>query len=118
MNSTIAETSQMLLTNRFGQPSLAPRRAHAAAGRATAAPGRLVCAALKLGPYEFPTKDEARAHIRNILGYTNHDCMILPDSEDGEVLTSLVQRHPRAAEKIGCGISYFTTTRRWVLAQM
>lgn len=73
------------------------------------------CAALKLGPYEFPNKDSAREQIRQILRETYNESMILPDSEYGQLLMHLIQQHPRAAEKIGCGVSYFTTARRYVL---
>ena len=38
----------------------------------------------------------------------------MPDSEYGQLLMDLVQQHPRAADKIGCGVSYFTTARRCV----
>lgn len=66
---------------------------------------------MKLGQHEFPDKHAARLYIRQILQETDYESFILPDSDNGLVLTDLLLQHPRAAEKIGSGISYFSTVR-------
>lgn len=64
-----------------------------------------------LGPITFPNREDARYAIRQLLGRTAVGSMVTTDTRDGQLLLALVQRHARAAEKIGCGVSYFTTAR-------
>jgi hypothetical protein len=72
-----------------------------------------VCAAFSVGHYQFPDKNAARDKIKQLLRSTFNGTLVPADSEDGQLLLALIQQHPKAEEKIGCGVAYFTTARRW-----
>lgn len=54
----------------------------------------------------FKTKEELKLACRNILYKTNYNETI--NDEDDTLLRALIERHPEADRKIGCGIKYFT----------
>jgi hypothetical protein len=61
--------------------------------------------AIKLATREFATKGAAKTYFSAMLRrYKPGDRV---NDEDGKDLASLLQRHPRAAEKIGPGIDHF-----------
>jgi Protein of unknown function (DUF3223) len=59
-----------------------------------------------IGRFAFESQTEARAFIREILNVTHWGEPLKKDIN--EFVLSLLDRHPRAAEKIGCGVGYFT----------
>jgi Protein of unknown function (DUF3223) len=60
---------------------------------------------IKLTTREFAKKGDAKAYFRGMLKrYKPGDRV---NDEDGKDLSSLLQRHPHAAEKIGPGIDHF-----------
>lgn len=61
---------------------------------------------LSIGRVAFATQAEAQEFIREILNSTRWGVPLEGDAH--EFVRSLLDRHPRAAEKIGSGVSYFT----------
>ena len=62
---------------------------------------------MKIGNKEFNSKKAAKDFIRTILSRHQDDETIFGD--DSEFLHDLIQLHPEAASKVGCGVSHFTT---------
>jgi Protein of unknown function (DUF3223) len=61
---------------------------------------------LQIGIIEFETQGEAREFIREILDAATWGVPLQGDVR--EFVLNLLDRHPRATEKIGCGISCVT----------
>jgi hypothetical protein len=111
-NQAVRPTLQHLIL--LSRTSRSRARLLRASTAPSAAAGPVAAAAadpVTLGAVTFPNKEAARDSIRQLLGTTHVGSMITPDTPDGQLLLSLVQRHARAAEKIGCGVSHFTTAR-------
>lgn len=67
-----------------------------------------------LGEQWFATKEEVKRKVREILhGYPLGACT---NMEDTDILLDLLQRHPRASHKIGCGIAAFEIRRSPLIA--
>lgn len=62
---------------------------------------------IKIGPHEFTSKNAAKQHARGIMKKHVELGVMLPGDE--MFLRDLVALHPEAEQKIGCGISGFTT---------
>jgi hypothetical protein len=62
-----------------------------------------------IGRIAFETQKEAREFIREILNATPWGEPLKGDTH--EFVLSLLDRHPRATEKIGCGVSHFTVDK-------
>lgn len=62
-------------------------------------------APFNLGRFQFPSKKAAQATIQSILRSSQIGQKITGDSH--EMLYALLQNHPHAMIKIGCGTSYF-----------
>lgn len=62
---------------------------------------------VSIGNWHFETQGEAVAFIQKILNKQQLMTPI-PGVDSNSFLRSLVQLHPRAAEKIGVGIQHFT----------
>lgn len=60
---------------------------------------------VKLGSLEFPTKKDAKAYFQAMHARYNSDEPI--SDHDASELALLLQRHPRAREKIGPGVKLF-----------
>lgn len=59
-----------------------------------------------IGNEEFSSKENAKKFIRAIRdSYADNEML---DENDHDLIFSLLQLHPEACEKIGCGIKYFT----------
>jgi len=55
--------------------------------------------------FEFESKKDAKAYCKNLLGrYRNNQTV---NEEDTQFLQSLLERHPDAVQKIGCGVKRF-----------
>ncbi len=61
---------------------------------------------MSIGRFAFESPTEAREFIRAILNATSWGEPLKEDTH--EFVRSLLDRHPRAAEKIGDGVGYFT----------
>jgi hypothetical protein len=61
-----------------------------------------------IGGENFDNEDEARKFIRKVLYRHPLKAPIVPDHA---FLLELLNRHPRAAEKIGVGVKHFTVDR-------
>jgi hypothetical protein len=62
-----------------------------------------------VGGFRFATKTEARRYVADMLdSYSDGECVI---GEDEQFLRDLLDLHPEAMEKIGCGVSHFTRDR-------
>lgn len=60
---------------------------------------------IKIGSLEFPTKKAAKTYFKDMLGrYRNGQTV---EETDASVLRNLIERHPEAVQKIGCGITRF-----------
>lgn len=54
---------------------------------------------------EFTSKKDAKSYCKNLLGkYRNNQTI---QEDDAQFLQSLLERHPDAAQKIGCGVKRF-----------
>jgi hypothetical protein len=62
---------------------------------------------MKIGNKEFSSKKEAKDFIRTIFSRHQDDQPIT--GSDSEFLHDLIQLHPEASSKVGCGVSHFTT---------
>jgi hypothetical protein len=62
---------------------------------------------MKIGDKEFASKKDAKDFIRTIFSRHQDDQTIV--GPDSEFLHDLIQLHPEASSKVGCGISSFTT---------
>lgn len=60
---------------------------------------------IELAGRVFTTKEELKEHCKSILYSTTYN---QPIKEEDPFLRALIERHPEAEMKIGCGISYFT----------
>jgi hypothetical protein len=60
-----------------------------------------------VGKLTFPTQKAATAHFRTILH--RHGAGVRIPEPDATGLCWLLERHPYAAQKVGCGVKYFTT---------
>jgi len=60
---------------------------------------------IKIGDLDFPTKKAAKAHFQDMLG-RYRDGQTVSDRDAGQ-LHELIERHPEAIHKIGCGIARF-----------
>ena len=61
---------------------------------------------LLIGRIAFDTQNEAREFIREVLNTATWGAPLKGDIH--EFALNLLDRHPRATEKIGCGVSYVT----------
>src|SRR5207302_2941873 len=61
---------------------------------------------LQIGRIEFETQGEAREFIRETLNTVTWGTPLEGDAH--EFVLNLLDRHPRAIEKIGCGVSHIT----------
>lgn len=61
---------------------------------------------LLIGRIAFDTQNEAREFIREVLNTATWGAPLKGDIH--EFVLNLLDRHPRATEKIGCGVSYVT----------
>ena len=59
-----------------------------------------------LGPLRFRSKTDAAAYLKAMLH--KYDVGDKVSAADSLVLTAALKRHQKAAEKIGCGIAYFS----------
>lgn len=60
---------------------------------------------ISIGDRTFPSKKDAKQHFKEMLArYADSQTIGGEDSED---LYGLIERHPEAQEKIGCGIRHF-----------
>lgn len=55
-----------------------------------------------IGPFRFPSKAKAREEIRKVLHGASRDTPL--EGTDYELIRGLLDCHPDAAEKIGCGV--------------
>lgn len=68
---------------------------------------RRKCIPICVGGVHFTAKTKCQHYIQSVLNY--HVGKIEEDSKDFNILLDLLSFHTEAKEKIGCGISYFTT---------
>ena len=61
---------------------------------------------ITLGPQHFPRRGDAVAYLKEIL--SRYDIGDRVSTEDAVILQAALEHHPKAAEKIGIGISYFS----------
>lgn len=61
---------------------------------------------ITLGPLKFEKRGDAVAYLKAML--YRYDVGDRVNAEDSIILQAVVEHHPNAAEKIGCGISYFS----------
>ncbi|MDA0167144.1 DCL family protein [Solirubrobacter ginsenosidimutans] len=59
-----------------------------------------------IGQYQFATKTDARAYVSDMLDRYVDGQRI--ESDDEQFLCDLLDLHPEAVTKIGCGVSHFT----------
>jgi hypothetical protein len=58
-----------------------------------------------LGPLHFDTREDAAEYLRLML--YRYDVGDRVNADDSVILRAAIDRHPKSAEKIGCGITHF-----------
>lgn len=62
-----------------------------------------------IGPHAFVSKSDAKQYMRDLLSLYQPGHKLTP--EHFELVASLIQRHPEAAQKIGVGIRYISVQK-------
>lgn len=61
---------------------------------------------ISLGPMDFKKRGDAVAYLKNML--KQYEVGDRVGAEDAVILQAVLEHHSNSAEKIGCGIAYFS----------
>lgn len=68
-------------------------------------------AKVRIGNVEFYSKKKVEEHAKSIVATYPLGASIDSDSDDHQFLLALLDRHPEHAQKVGCGVEYFSRSQ-------
>lgn len=74
-------------------------------------------AKVRIGNVEFSSKKKVEEHAKSIVAASPLGASIDAESDDHRFLLALLDRHPEHAQKVGCGVEYFSRSQHPVFKE-